>query len=137
MALAEVPGVTALTDVTGFGLMGHLVEMCEGSGVNAVLDLACVPALEPVHGYISQGCIPGGTGRNFDSYGEKLALMTDAHKALLCDPQTSGGLLIAVRPEAAAEVERVLAAHGVAAALVRPIGELSATDGGVVRVRFR
>ncbi|ALO47647.1 selenide, water dikinase SelD [Pseudohongiella spirulinae] len=137
MALADVPGVTAITDVTGFGLMGHLVEMCEGSGVDAELDIDAVPALAPIADYIALGCIPGGTGRNFDSYGSKLASITDAQKALLCDPQTSGGLLIAVRPDAAAAVEQLLAAHGVAPALIHPIGELSATRKEAVRVRFR
>jgi selenide, water dikinase len=137
MALAEVPGVTAITDVTGFGLMGHLVEMCEGSGVDAVMDFEAVPVLAPIADYIAQGCIPGGTGRNFSSYGDKLAPLTDARQALLCDPQTSGGLLIAVNPEAAAEVEQILASHGVAPALIHPIGELSATRNEAVRVRFR
>lgn len=137
MALADVPGVTAITDVTGFGLMGHLVEMCEGSGVDAELDIGAVPMLAPIADYIAQGCIPGGTGRNFDSYGSKLAMLTDAQKALLCDPQTSGGLLIAVRPDAAAAVEQTLAAHGVAPAIIHPIGELSATQNEAVRVRFR
>jgi len=137
IALAKVPGVTALTDVTGFGLMGHLLEMCEGSGVDAALELAAVPALASVPDYISEGCIPGGTGRNFNSYGHKLAPMTQAQQALLCDPQTSGGLLIAVRPEAAKGVEQILADHGITTALIRPIGELTATLDEVVRVSFR
>jgi selenide, water dikinase len=137
IALAKVPGVTALTDVTGFGLMGHLLEMCEGSGVDAALEIAAVPALVSVPDYISEGCIPGGTGRNFSSYGHKLAPMTQAQQALLCDPQTSGGLLIAVRPEAAKAVEQILADHGITTALIRPIGQLTATLDEVVRVSFR
>ena len=119
--VAHLPGVEAITDVTGFGLMGHSLEVCEGSGVNAVVYEQQVPLLPPVRDYIAQGCLPGGTTRNFESYGEKLAPLTDEQRALFCDPQTSGGLLIAVRPEHAAALEQVLTAAGVH---TQPIGEL-------------
>jgi len=114
-------GVEAITDVTGFGLMGHLLEVCEGSGVNAVIYESAVPLLPPVKDYIAMGCLPGGTMRNFDSYGDKLAPLTDEQKTLFCDPQTSGGLLIAVQPENAAELESILQKAGVHA---QSIGEL-------------
>jgi selenide, water dikinase len=130
MALAQLPGVTAMTDVTGFGLLGHLLEMCEGSGLDAEIDLDALPVLEPVPDYIAQGCIPGGTHRNFDSYGHRASELTQTQKALLCDPQTSGGLLIAVQPCARHEVEALLAPDN-----RQPIGRLSATTGNVVRVR--
>lgn len=97
--LAELPGVSAMTDVTGFGLMGHLVEMCEGSGVSATIDYHAVPTLAPVHDYLALGCIPGGTLRNFESYGGKIATISDEQKHILCDPQTSGGLLLATSPD--------------------------------------
>jgi len=119
--LGPMPGVKAVTDVTGFGLLGHLLEMCEGSGVQAELDFAAIPILEPVPGYIAQGCVPGGTARNFASYGHKLAELTDYQKALLCDPQTSGGLLIAVAPEAVDALEAVLRQAGI---VPHRIGEL-------------
>ncbi|NLZ78155.1 MAG: selenide, water dikinase SelD, partial [Gammaproteobacteria bacterium] len=119
--VAHLTGVEAITDVTGFGLMGHLLEVCEGSGVNAVLHEQQIPLLEPVREYIAQGCVPGGTTRNFESYGAKLAPLTDEQRALLCDPQTSGGLLIAVQPEHAAGVEQLLSAAGLYA---QSIGEL-------------
>lgn len=119
--VATLPGVAAITDVTGFGLMGHLLEMCEGSGVNAVLSEQQIPLLAPVRDYIALGCLPGGTTRNFDAYGDQLAPLSDEQRALFCDPQTSGGLLIAVQPEHAQELEQVLSAAGVYA---QSIGEL-------------
>ncbi|MDR9469443.1 selenide, water dikinase SelD, partial [Marinospirillum sp.] len=100
LELARLEGVHAMTDVTGFGLMGHLVEMADGSGLTAHLKATAVPRLEPVEDYLQQGCVPGGTGRNFDSYGHRLAPMKDLQRQLFCDPQTSGGLLLAVAPEA-------------------------------------
>jgi selenide,water dikinase len=88
-----------MTDVTGFGLMGHLTEICEGSGVCAVVDYQAVPKLPEVENYLAMGCSPGGAQRNFDSYGHKLGAMNDIQRQILCDPQTSGGLLVAVAPE--------------------------------------
>ncbi len=93
---AKLPYVTAMTDVTGFGLMGHLTEICEGSHVKAIVDFDKVPKLPEVEHYLSLGCSPGGAQRNFDSYGHKLGKMSDQQKQILCDPQTSGGLLVAV-----------------------------------------
>ena len=93
---AKLPYVTAMTDVTGFGLMGHLAEICDGSGVHAVVDYQSVPKLPEIEHYIALGCSPGGAQRNFDSYGDKLSAMTDVQRKILCDPQTSGGLLVAV-----------------------------------------
>ncbi|MCQ1056455.1 selenide, water dikinase SelD [Photobacterium sp. DNB23_23_1] len=120
---ANVEGVKAMTDVTGFGLMGHLNEICEGSGLKAKLDFAQVPSLPGVFDYIEQGCVPGGTGRNFASYGHRLGGMTDQQKALLCDPQTSGGLLLAVAPNAEAEVKALAQQHDIE---LNAIGELVA-----------
>jgi selenide, water dikinase len=88
--------ITAMTDVTGFGLMGHLSEICEGSGVRAVVNYQSVPKLAEIENYVSLGCSPAGTQRNLDSYGHKLSDMTDIQRKVLCDPQTSGGLLVAV-----------------------------------------
>jgi len=93
---AQLPYVKAMTDVTGFGLLGHLSEVCEGSGVSAVIDSKLVPHFDVVDEYISRGSMPGGTQRNFDSYGHKVSSLNDTQKAILCDPQTSGGLLVAV-----------------------------------------
>lgn len=111
--LGALDGVTAMTDVTGFALMGHLLEMCEGSGVQAEIDFAGVPVLEPVPDYIAMGCVPGGTARNFASYGHKLPVLDDYQRIVGCDPQTSGGLLIAVKPEAAEQLESILHSAGI------------------------
>lgn len=94
--LGDVDGVNSVTDVTGFGLLGHLVEMCEGSHVNAVLDFANIPIIKEASGYIEKGCVPGGTTRNWDSYGKKIGEISESQRNILCDPQTSGGLLISV-----------------------------------------
>lgn len=88
--------ITAMTDVTGFGLLGHLSEICEGSNVNAEIYYDAVPRINGVDKYIEMGSIPGGCLRNWDSYGHKIGNLTEFQKSLLCDPQTSGGLLIAV-----------------------------------------
>ncbi len=113
-AFAEIDGVMAMTDVTGFGLLGHLYEVCEGSGVAARIDFAATPVLEAVEEYRQLGCVPGGTGRNFDSYGQKLGPMSQAQQEILCDPQTSGGLLIAVEPDSVDQVVELAELHGTA-----------------------
>ncbi len=106
--LAEIKGVRAMTDVTGFGLLGHLVEMCEGSKLSATIDSRHVPVFEPVQEYLDENCIPGGTHRNWESYGHHIKLNQPKLQHILCDPQTSGGLLIAVEKEACSQVEELL-----------------------------
>ncbi|MDX1347811.1 MAG: selenide, water dikinase SelD [Thiomicrorhabdus chilensis] len=111
--LAQISGVTALTDVTGFGVLGHLIEICEGSGIAARLEFDKVPILPNVLDYLAQGCTPGGTGRNFDSYGHKVVdTLSETQKMVLCDPQTSGGLLAAVRPDAVEQFKQVAIQFG-------------------------
>jgi selenide,water dikinase len=97
--IAGLEGVTAVTDVTGFGLLGHLTELCEGSGIGAVVRFEDVPLLPKVREYLAMGCVPGGTRRNFESYGHKIGPMAPEQQDILCDAQTSGGLLCAVRKE--------------------------------------
>ena len=123
---AALPGVHAMTDVTGFGLAGHLLEMCEGSSVSARLDFKALPLLDEVDYYLSEGCVPGGTLRNFDSYGDKLGAMDDRTRNILCDPQTSGGLLVAVGKESEAELLAIAAQAGLT---LSPIGQLQASTG--------
>jgi selenide,water dikinase len=108
MKVARLPGIHAMTDVTGFGLLGHLIEMCEGSGVGAELKFAHIPVLNNTFHYINDNCLPGGTHRNFSSYGHKIAPLTTVQRSLLCDPQTSGGLLIAVAAQDAPLLAREL-----------------------------
>ncbi|NRD71689.1 selenide, water dikinase SelD [Shewanella sp. VB17] len=113
--LAKIRGVNAMTDVTGFGLAGHLIEMCQGAKLNARIAIPSLPLLPQTEKYLQLGCIPGGTHRNFESYCEHLPLLTDTEKAIICDPQTSGGLLIAVSNEAENEVIALLKQHGIQA----------------------
>jgi selenide, water dikinase len=88
--------VKAMTDVTGFGLFGHLLEICDGSGLSANIRFSDVPVIKNIESYIEAKAIPGGTFRNWKSYGDKISLVTELQKLILCDPQTSGGLLVAV-----------------------------------------
>ncbi|NLS55988.1 selenide, water dikinase SelD [Hafnia alvei] len=118
---ADIAGVTAMTDVTGFGLLGHLSEICQGSGLQATIWFDQIPKLPDVESYINEGCVPGGTGRNFESYGHLVGEMTDLQRQLLCDPQTSGGLLLAVLPEAEAQIQDVANRFGLT---LTAIGEL-------------
>jgi selenide,water dikinase len=122
LELSEIDEVTALTDVTGFGLMGHLLEVCEGSNVSALIHSKKVPIFEEIHTYIDKKCIPGGTTRNWESYGHKIHIDDEKLRNILCDPQTSGGLLIAVKKEAAHKVEALLKSKGLCA---EAIGELT------------
>jgi selenide,water dikinase len=119
-ALGKIKAVTAMTDVTGFGLLGHLAEMAEGSNLTAVIpDINLIPFItSDLEYYINQQSVPGGTHRNWDSYGHKISIShalqskTEIIKCLLADPQTSGGLLIAVEPGAKKEVESLLKEYG-------------------------
>ncbi|QKG45021.1 selenide, water dikinase SelD [Providencia rettgeri] len=119
--VAPLDGVTAMTDVTGFGLLGHLSEICEGSKVRAEISFSKVPKLANVEKYIEAGCVPGGTTRNFDSYGHLIGPMSDMQRQLLCDPQTSGGLLIAVKPSEVSKIKEIAQQQGV---LLQSIGKL-------------
>ncbi|MBD1227013.1 selenide, water dikinase SelD [Xenorhabdus griffiniae] len=124
---AGIEGVTAMTDVTGFGLLGHLSEICTGSGVQAKVKFAQIPRLPDVDFYIEKGCVPGGTGRNFDSYGHLVGKMTPHQRHLLCDPQTSGGLLLAILPDAVEEAKAVARSHDID---FFAIGELTEPSSG-------
>ena len=110
---SQVEGVTAMTDVTGFGLLGHLIEICEGSNLSAVVFADKIKTLDGVKDYIAKGCVPGGTGRNFESYGYKVGALTEEQKAILCDPQTSGGLLVAVEPNSVQTVIEIAKDAGI------------------------
>jgi selenide,water dikinase len=128
-SFAQVSGVKAMTDVTGFGLLGHLSEICEGSKLKAEIYFDKVPHLPAIFDYIEKGCVPGGTGRNYASYGDKIAPITETQKALLCDPQTSGGLLIAVQADAVSEVSKLAQSLNIE---LHEIGKLKPLDGSVL-----
>ncbi len=110
----KLPYVKAMTDVTGFGLLGHLSEMCEASNVSAVLNFNKVPTINKniLDYYLAAKCIPGGTHRNWESYGHKIAPLTDEQKFVLADPQTSGGLLVAIEANCVADFQEIAKEKG-------------------------
>ncbi len=118
--IAQIEGVCALTDVTGFGVLGHLQEICEGSDISAVIEYDKVPLLPNVEKYLGLGCVPGGTRRNFASYGDKIAPLSDKQRDILCDPQTSGGLLCVVEEASIPEFLEVTKKAGLD---LEPIGK--------------
>lgn len=132
--ISENNYVHALTDITGFGLLGHLSEMCEGSGVSADIYMNDIPLITDLSFYLSQKSVPGGTKRNFDSYGHKIENLTDDQKAILCDPQTSGGLLISIGNDGAEELKKLFHFHGLSD-FIRPIGRMRPTNGNGKLVR--
>ena len=105
--LADLDAVHAVTDVTGFGLLGHLLEMCRGAGLSATLDAKAVPTLPGAAALAQAGYATGAAGRNWTSYGADVRLpegTPDWARGLLCDPQTSGGLLVSVSADRASDV---------------------------------
>ncbi|MFN0014854.1 MAG: selenide, water dikinase SelD [Saprospiraceae bacterium] len=119
----QLPYVQAMTDVTGFGLLGHLSEMCEASHASAVVEFSKVPTIDRavLDYYLEKKCVPGGTNRNWDSYGHKIAGVSDLQRSILADPQTSGGLLVAVAPGHEADFQKVAIEEGFD---LRPLGFL-------------
>jgi selenide, water dikinase len=132
MHLAQLPGVHALTDVTGFGLLGHLLEVCRGSNVRGRLRWSSVPLLTDARALASTGFVTGGSARNWKGYGTLVDLTTHGavEQAILTDPQTSGGLLVACAPESVDEVLECFRREGFQRAAV--IGEIEAGPPGVV-----
>jgi selenide,water dikinase len=126
-ALSELSGVHALTDVTGFGLLGHLLELARGAGLTARLSMQQIPLLPDVLQLAESGCITGASGRNWSGYGHDVVLadaITPVQQMLLTDPQTSGGLLVSCDPGSVDEVIALFRDAGFAHAAV--IGEMSA-----------
>ena len=125
--LSGLDGVHALTDVTGFGLLGHTLGLCRGARLTARLSMRDVPLLPRVKAMVAEGFVTGASGRNWASYGRDVELgpnVTPADKALLTDPQTSGGLLVSCAREAVPEVLSIFRRDGFAHAAV--IGEMAA-----------
>jgi selenide,water dikinase len=134
--LAKLDGVHALTDITGFGLAGHVLEMARGSNTTVKIDMARVPLITGVRGLAAQGMVTGASGRNWAAYGHEVRLgagLQPVDQALLSDPQTSGGLLVACAPEAVAEVLAIFERHGFAEAA--EVGEIVAAEADGVRLR--
>ncbi|MGH8802235.1 MAG: selenide, water dikinase SelD, partial [Casimicrobiaceae bacterium] len=132
IALGGMSGVHALTDVTGFGLLGHLLEICRASGIAARVDFSSVPKLPLALGLARDGCVTGASGRNWTSYGSEVVLgqaIGRAERDLLTDPQTSGGLLAACTPESREAVLDVFRREGFDDVAV--IGRFEAGTAGV------
>ena len=131
-ALAQLPGVHAMTDVTGFGLAGHLLEMCRGAQLSAEIAFGALPLLAEAVQHAQAGMATGASARNWTSYGAEVQLPQDMpvwQQKLLTDPQTSGGLLVACAPDAAARVLEIMRTHGCDEAAL--IGRLRAGEAGL------
>ena len=137
-SLGKLEGVTAMTDVTGFGLAGHLVEMAEGSGVSAELNYSRVCLIENVRQYLAQKIVPDSTYRNWNSYSKKISFDKGVNVmeafSILPDPQTNGGLLIAVKPDSITEVQEVLKQNGLEK-FIEPIGRFVARNEKIIQVK--
>jgi len=130
-SLAHLESVVTMTDVTGFGLLGHLSEVCEASGISANIWFEKVPLLKNVEKYRELGCIAGGTCKNFMSYGHKISPMTQQQREILCDAQTSGGLLVFVKKSGVDTFYEAVREAGLA---LEPIGESVAKKEHLVEV---
>jgi selenide, water dikinase len=135
--LGKISGVTAMTDVTGFGLLGHLIEMAEGSGLSAELYYSKIPVAEGVKEYISQRIFPDATTRNWSSYSDKIQFEKGVNVmeafTLLPDPQTNGGLLFSVKENSIKEVKEVLRKTGLEKFVV-PVGRMLKQQGKTISV---
>jgi len=130
--LADMPGVHAMTDVTGFGLLGHLLELARGAQLHAQLDMPAIPLLPGVLQLAHDGFFTGASSRNWDAYGKDVQLdaaLTPAQRALLTDPQTSGGLLVACDPASVDDVLALFAREGFLDAAV--VGRVEAGAAGI------
>jgi len=131
-ALSELPGVHALTDVTGFGLLGHLLELARGAKLTAKLNMSQIPLLPGVEKLAHDGFFTGASGRNWDAYGKDVLLspnITQPQHTLLTDPQTSGGLLVSCDPSSVDDVLALFRSHGFEHAAV--IGEMASGEARV------
>jgi selenide, water dikinase len=137
-ALGKVKEVKAMTDVTGFGLLGHLLEMAEGSGLSARIHFSRIPLMTAdLKDYIQQGAVPGGTQRNWESYKNEVGFSSSSDSsdemAILADPQTSGGLLISVEKKAWSRIKDILNSSGVDI-IPEPIGEMVARQKPAIEI---
>ena len=136
--LGKIKGVNAMTDVTGFGLLGHLIEMAGGSGLSAELYYDKIPVAAGVREYISQRIFPDATTRNWSSYSDKVKFEKGVNVmeafTLLPDPQTNGGLLISVAPDSTAELAAVFAEEKLSDYII-PIGKMIPAEEKIIIIR--
>lgn len=128
----KLPYVKALTDVTGFGLLGHLIEVCEGSGLSAELEYSKIPLLENLNSYTSKFIYPDNTMRNWQGYEKKVSGIGAESLLTLCDPQTSGGLLVCVDQDSKDEFEKLTTSLGFS---LKPIGRMTSKSDWTVSIR--
>jgi selenide,water dikinase len=137
-ALGKIKGVSSMTDVTGFGLAGHLIEMAEGSNLSAELYYSRLNIIEGAQEYLSQRIIPDATYRNWNSYSKKISFEKGVNVmeafSILPDPQTNGGLLIAVNPGSVDEVKEILKQHGLESFLT-PVGKFISKNEKIIQVK--
>ena len=138
-ALGKIEGVTAMTDVTGFGLLGHLIEMAEGSNCSAEINYSLLPVVDGVKEYLSPRIVPDATYRNWNSYSTKTTFEKGVNVMeafnLLPDPQTNGGLLIAVDKDSVAEVKKLLKANELEN-FAEPIGKFTVAAEKTITVKI-
>jgi selenide,water dikinase len=136
--LGKEKSVTAMTDVTGFGLMGHLIEMAEGAGLSAELFHNKVPVVAGAKEYMAQRIVPDATYRNWNSYSKKVDFAKEVNVmeafTLLPDPQTNGGLLFSVAPDGVAGIQDLLRSNGLGD-FVEPIGVIKAAGEKLILVK--
>ena len=136
--LGKIEGVSSMTDVTGFGLAGHLIEMAEGSGLSVEINYSQIRIIEGAREYLSQRIVPDATYRNWNSYSKKISFEKDVNVmeafSILPDPQTNGGLLIAVNPRSVKEVQELWKLFNLGE-LSNPIGTFKAKTGTIINVK--
>jgi selenide,water dikinase len=132
-SFGKMSGVHAMTDVTGFGLAGHLLEMCEGSGLSAEIHVRDIPVYPFLNSYIGRHIYPDMTMKNYSHYASKISNLSLPQLMLLCDPQTSGGILISVSAESKSMVEAAMQDFGLGA-FARPIGTMTASSDKLIQV---
>jgi len=130
--LAKISGVRAMTDITGFGLAGHLIEMCEGSGLSAKINFENIPVFPCIGNYISQFIYPDMTMKNFSFFSSKMSELNSSQLLTLCDPQTSGGLLVSVSPQFVDEYLEIIRRHNLFEIAGRPIGTMVSREDKLV-----
>lgn len=132
--VGAITGVTAMTDITGFGLLGHLIEMAEGAGLSAEIVYSKIPLFEGLGFYTSQMCVPDNSFRNWSSYDPKVSGISGDSLLTLCDPQTNGGLLITVEPAYKKQFEELLVQEGFAD-FIEPVGFMKGKEDKVIIIR--
>ncbi|MEO5570253.1 MAG: selenide, water dikinase SelD [Bacteroidia bacterium] len=133
--LGKIKGVHALTDITGFGLLGHLAEMCEGSNLSAEIYFDTIPLLTNLDFYLDKFIYPDMTTKIFSALSEKVNELSAQQLFITCDPQTSGGLLVAVAEDAVKEFAKAAADFNLQSMVAKPIGKMTARKEKLIEVK--